>query len=239
MAQYGTTQEHLAMVAVKNRENAMRNPYAHIQKPLTMEDAMASPIVSWPLKLCDCCPSSDGSCAIIITSEDKAKTMAGPPAWIKGVSHVGDTVFVGDRLQKGNVKRLIENLDVAAGKAYAMAGIEDPRNEIDVAEIYNPFTILEIIAYESFGFCKTGEGTKFIEQGIPAMDGELPVSPSGGTLCSNPISATGLYRVADAANQIRGKAGPIQIPDVTNALAHATGGSGQFSAVMILSKNPY
>ena len=238
MEKYGVTRKHLTEVAVKNQENGLLNPYAHIQKPLTMEDAMNEPIVSWPLKLCDCCPSSTGACAIVITSEDKAKTMAGPPAWIKGLSHVGDTLFIGDRLERGNVKRLIENLDVAAKKAYTMAGIKDPRNEIDVAEIYNPFTILEIIAYESFGFCKSGEGTKLTEQGIPAMDGELPVNPSGGTLCSNPISATGLYRVADAANQIRGKAGPIQIPDVTNALAHAAGGSGQFSFVMILSKNP-
>jgi len=239
MEQYGTTLEHLSMIAVKNRANAAKNPYAHLQQPLTMEDAMKSPVLSWPLRLCDCCPSSDGACAIVVASEDKVKTMAGPSAWIRGVSQIADTVFVGDRLQRGNELRLMESLDLAARRAYQIAGIGDPRHEIDVAEIYNPFTIIEIMAYERLGFCKSGEGGKFIEKGIPMMNGGLPVNPSGGTLCSNPISATALYRVADAANQVRGKAGPIQVPDVRNALAHGIGGSGQFNTVIVLGKDPY
>jgi acetyl-CoA C-acetyltransferase len=238
MKEYDLTMDHLSRVAVKNRENAINNPYAHIQKPLTMADAANSPLVSWPLRLCDVCPSSDGSCAIIIASEDKAKKTAGQPAWITGVSQIGDTVFVGDRMRLGDEKRLTENIDLSAQKAYQMAGITDPRHQIDVAEIYAPFTIMEIMIYERFGFCARGQGGRFVEQGITTMSGDLPVTPSGGTLCSNPIAATGLYRVADAANQIRGTAGPIQVLDVKTALAHGQGGSGQFSAVMILQNTP-
>lgn len=238
MHEYKTlTAEHLAMVAVKNRENAIRNPYAHLQKPITFEEAMKSPVLSWPLKLSDCCPSSDGACAVIIASEERAKKMSGQHAWINGVSSIGDTVFVGDRLTQGEA-RVFKNMDLAASRAYKMAGITNPRKEIDVAEIYNPFTVLEIMAYERFGFCDRGEGPKFIEKGISRMDGELPISPSGGTLCSNPIAAAALYRVADAANQVRGKAGPIQVPDVKNAIGHGSGGALQFNAVMILGKDP-
>lgn len=236
MTRYGTTAEQLAMVAVKNRANAMKNPYAHLQKPLTMEDAMNSPILSWPNRYCDVCPSSDGACAIIISSEEKAKKTAKQPAWIKGVSQVADTVFVGDRMGSGDTLRDVEAMEVAARKVYKMAGIENPRREIDVAELYCPFTVLEISSYECFGFCEYGKGGRFIEDGIPALNGELPVNPSGGVLCSNPIAATGLYRVADAANQVMGKAGEIQVPDVTNAVASGVGGSYQFFAAMVLSK---
>ena len=238
MQRYGTTIEQLAMVAVKNRQNAIRNPYAHLQKPLSMKEAMKSPLVSSPLRLCDVCPSSDGSCAIIIASEEKAKKIRRDPAWINGVSQIGETVFMGDRMNKSNDYCDLKPMEIAARNAYKMAGITDPRREIQVAELYAPFTISEIICYENFGFCKRGDGGKFIEEGISTFTGELPVNPSGGVLCANPISASGLYRVADAANQIMGKAGAIQVPKVRNAVASGIGGSYQFHAVMVLGRNP-
>jgi len=238
MQRYGTTIEQMSMVAVKNRQNAAKNPYAHLRKPLTMEEAMKSPILSWPNRLCDVCPSSDGSCAVIIASEEKAKKRARRPAWINGVSQTGETVFMGDRMDKSNDYCDLKPMEIAARNAYRMAGITDPRREIQVAEVYAPFTISEIICYENFGFCKRGDGGKFVEDGVSMLQGELPVNPSGGVLCSNPIAASGLYRVADAAWQIMGKAGAIQVPNVRNAVASGIGGSYQFHAVMVLGNKP-
>ena len=116
-----------------------------------------------------------------------------------------------------------------------MAGITNPRKEIDVAEVYNPFTFQELIFYECFGFCDRGEACKLVEDGTVLRGGELPCDPSGGVLCTNPIGATGLIRVGESALQVTGRAGDRQIAGAKTALAHAMGGSDQFNGIMIIS----
>ena len=153
-------------------------------------------------------------------------------AWIRGVGYAGEEYWMGD-----SDKVVWKSAIVAAKMAYEMAGITDPLNELDVAEIYNPFTYLELIFYECFGFCDFGKAADFTLEGTFSPKGKLPCSPSGGVLCTNPIGATGLIRVAEAALQVTGRAGERQVEGANLALAHAMGGTCQFNGVMILSSH--
>lgn len=219
-----------ATISVKHHESALNNPYAHIRQKITVEDVLGSRIVSYPTRLLDICPSSDGACAIIFTSKERAKKIGEKVAWVKGLSYSGDEHFFGD---SNKVKWLVPIN--AAKESYKMAGIQNPRKELDVAEVYNPFTFQELIWYECFGFCDEGKACDLVEKGVVFRGGELPCDPSGGTLCTNPIGATGLLRVGEAALQVMGKAEERQIPHAKTAFASAMGGESQFVGVMILS----
>lgn len=220
-----------ARISVNHHDNALlNNPYAHIRMKITVEDVLKSRVIAYPVRLLDICPASDGACAVIFASEEKAKRLAKKPAWIKGLGYALDPYFWDD-----TDKVLWESAVVAASTAYEMAGIHNPREEFDVAEVYNPFTFLELIFYECFGFCDKGEACKLVEDGVVLRGGELPCDPSGGVLCSNPIGATGLIRVGEAAVQVTGRAGDGQIPGAKLALAHAMGGSPNANGIMILS----
>jgi len=233
MAKYGTTEEDLARVAVKNRKNALNNPYAHLKLDISIEDALSAPIVVWPLRLLDCCPRSDGSCALIFATEEKVKEFGiDNPAWVKAVGYIADNYYWGDRPWY----HFWDSLAMLARRVYKMAKIHDPLKEIDVAELYEAFTIQEILEYEALGFAKPGEGPKLLKEGITYMDGELPVNPSGGVLSTNPIGASALIRVAEAALQVMGKAGKRQVPDVETALAHGWGGTAQYHGLMVLTR---
>jgi acetyl-CoA C-acetyltransferase len=229
---YGTTEEDLAMVAAKNYANALNNPYAHLQRHLTVEDALRSRMISWPLRLSDCCPSSDGACAIIFASEERTRKLTKTPAWVRGAGQITDNYNVGDRLWFHDW----DSLAMLARRVYRQAKITDPMAEIDVAEPYVAFTVQEIMEYEALGFAEPGRGVELIRKGVTAMDGKLPVCPSGGTLCTNPIGATGLIRVAEAALQVMGKADKRQVPNVKTALAHSWGAAIGFHTMMILDK---
>jgi len=233
MAKYGTTEEQLAMVSVKNHDAATRNPYAHLRFKVTVEDVLNSRLISWPLRLLDCCPRSDGACALIFASEDKVREITDTPAWVKAAGSIADTYWAGDKPDPADW----DSLAMLARRIYRKAKIEDPLRELDVAELYNPFTIQEILEYEALGFCRKGEGGKLVEEGVTDMGGGLPCDPSGGVLCTNPIGATAMIRVAEAALQVMGKAGDRQVPDVETALAHGWGGQFQFHGLMILSRN--
>nr|MDO8062146.1 thiolase family protein [Candidatus Freyrarchaeum guaymaensis] len=233
MAKYGTTEEQLAMVSVKNHDAATRNPYAHLRFKVTVEDVLNSRLISWPLRLLDCCPRSDGACALIFASEDKVREITDTPAWVKAAGSIADTYWAGDKPDPADW----DSLAMLARRIYRKAKIEDPLRELDVAELYNPFTIQEILEYEALGFCRKGEGGKLVEEGVTDMGGDLPCDPSGGVLCTNPIGATAMIRVAEAALQVMGKAGDRQVPDVETALAHGWGGQFQFHGLMILSRN--
>ena len=222
--------EATACISVNHHDSALDNPYAHIRMNITVEDVLKSRIIAYPTRLWDICPSSDGACAVIFASEEKAKRLSTRPAWIRGLCYCGDEHFFGD-----SDKVVWESAIIAAKKAYKMAGIQNPRKEIDVAEIYNPFTYQELIYYECFGFCDKGEACKLVEDGVVLRGGELPCDPSGGVLCTNPIGATGLIRVGEAALQVMGKANERQIPGAKAALAHAMGGADQFNGIIILS----
>jgi len=218
-----------ARVSVDHHHDAFDNPYAHIKVRLTPDDVKNSRVITYPIRLWDVCPNSDGACAMIFASEEKAKKMCKRPAWIKGLGFCGDEYWYGDS-DKVSWACALET----AKQAYDMAGIKNPRKELDVAEIYNPFTFIELLHYECFGFCGPGEACDLTLKGVFSRSGELPCDPSGGVLCTNPIGATALIRVAEAAMQVSGTAGDHQIGGAKLAFAHGLGGVSEFNGIIIL-----
>ena len=230
-SKWGITAEQAAKVTVKNRSNAMNNQNAHLRTKVDLAEVLHSPYVSTPLRRLNLPPYSDGACAIVLASEEKAKKSGRPVAWITGVGWSNDTYFMGDK----DLSRL-PSLGQAAKKAYAMAGIRNPLKEIDVAELYDVTSYHELMEYEALGFCKEGDGGKLIDSGTTSMDGELPVNPSGGMLSSNPYISVGLFRVAEAALQVSNRAEGRQVPGTKTALAHGMSGiCGQSNSVVILT----
>ncbi len=232
MNRYGITEEECAQVSVKNHGNALDNPNAQLGMKITVDDVMNSRKISDPLKLYDISPISDGACCIIIANEDRAKKFTkNPPVWMNGVGFCIDAFQLGDR-DLSECKAL----EKAAAMAYKMAGIKDPRKEIDLAEIYDAYTYQELMWTEGLGLCGKGEGGKLVASGATARDGDIPVNPSGGLLSGHPVISAGLYRIVEAVNQIRGQAGKMQVKDnVKTALAHGVNGlCGQSHCVWIL-----
>jgi acetyl-CoA C-acetyltransferase len=231
MNKYGTTEEQLAMVAVKNHKYGAMNPLAQMQKEITLEDALKSRIVAWPLKLYDCCLISDGAAAVILASEDKAKKITDTPIWIIGLSSATDTGYLAGRTDISTLQAAV----LASKQAYKMAGVE-PKN-VDVAEVHDCFTIAEIVAYEDLGFCKKGEGGKMIEEGQTYIGGKIPVNVDGGLKSKgHPIGATGVAMAAEITKQLRGEAGRRQVPKAEVGLIHNVGAAGQFCYVTILGR---
>jgi len=235
MNQYNISEEKArdaaAVISVYNHENALRNPYAHIKLALTVDDVKNARIITYPVRLYDVCPQSDGACAVIFASEEAAKKIGRKTAWVKGLSFRGQEFYFGE-----NDRSIFTwpSAAEAAREAYKQAGITDPLKELDVAEIYNPFTYQEMIFHESFGFCPPGKAPDYVLKGTFNMDGELPVCPSGGVLCTNPIGATGLIRLAEAVLQVTGKAKERQVEGAKLALSHGMGGVRQFNGIMIV-----
>ncbi len=222
------------LVAVKDRKNALKNPYAHLQLPdISLDTVRASPMLWDPIRYLETCPSSDGACAIVLTDDEGAKRGPRPPAWVRGGAMRSEpTMFSGRNLVDPRASR-----DCAAA-LYAQAGIKDPRREIDVAELYVPFSWFEPMWLESLGFAERGQGWRLTQEGATALDGELPINPSGGVLSSNPIGASGLIRFAEAALQVRGLAGEHQVPNARVAMGHAYGGGSQYFAMWIVGSEP-
>jgi acetyl-CoA C-acetyltransferase len=232
MSRYGITEAQAAKVVAKNRSNALNNPLAHLQKGVTVDEVLKSKLLSWPLKELDLPPHSDGACALVLANEEWAKKARGGCVWIKGIGWNNDTYYIGDK-ELGELPSLAQ----AAKGAYQMAGIDNPLEQIDVAEVHDATSFHELMAYEALGFCKPGEGGRFIDDGMPAMSGKLPVNPSGGVLSSHPYTAVGLIRVAEAALQVMGRAQGHQVSGVKTALAHGMSGMcGQVNCVLVLSK---
>jgi acetyl-CoA C-acetyltransferase len=218
-------------VAVKDRLNALRNPYAHLRLADISERQVAESPMLWdPIRYLECCPSSDGACAMVLASEDALGAPAAAPAWVRATAMRSEpTMFAGR-----------DEVDPRAGREcaaalYRQAGIADPRSEIDVAEVYVPFSWFEPMWMENLGFAPAGEGWRMTLDGATAMDGDLPVNPSGGVLSSNPIGASGMLRFAEAAMQVRGQAGEHQVEGARTALGHAYGGGSQFFAMWVVS----
>ncbi len=229
MAQYGTTEEQLAMVSVKNHYYGSLNPLAHMQKEITLEKAVNSFVVADPLKLFDCSLITDGAAAIILASEEKAKAMSKKPVWIAGLGCATDSLGLGERK---NIPTL-EATVVAADQAYKMAGVAP--EDIDMAVVHDCFTIAEICAYEDLGFCKKGEGGKMIEEKQTYIDGKIPVNVDGGLKSKgHPVGATGVSMAVEITKQIRGESGEgRQVKGAEICLSHNVGGSGQVVAVHI------
>ncbi|GAA1583538.1 thiolase domain-containing protein [Actinomadura kijaniata] len=218
------------LVAVKDRRNALKNPYAHLRIPgITREMVESTPMLWEPIRYLETCPSSDGACAMVLASEDAAREAPHPPAWVHGTAMRSEPIFFAGR----------DTVDPQGGRdcaadVYRQAGISDPRREIDVAEVYVPFSWYEPMWLENLGFCGEGEGWKLTESGATALDGDIPWNASGGVLSSNPIGASGMIRFAEAALQVRGLAGEHQVDGARRALGHAYGGGAQFFAMWIV-----
>ncbi|HZS41214.1 MAG TPA: thiolase domain-containing protein [Polyangia bacterium] len=226
----GAPDEVGMMVAVKDRKNALKNPYAHLQLPdISLDTVRASPMLWDPIRYLETCPSSDGACAVVIGDEAGARRAPRKPAWIWGGAMRSEpTMFAGRNLVDPRAGR------DCAKDLYSQAGITDPRREIDVAELYVPFSWFEPMWLENLGFAERDQGWRLTADGVTALDGDLPVNPSGGVLSSNPIGASGLLRFAEAALQVRGLAGEHQVDGARVAMGHAYGGGSQYYAMWIV-----
>lgn len=237
---YGTTEHQMARVSVKDHANAMKNPYAHIRREVTIDEVLESRYLAWPIKLLDACPQSAGACAVVLSSERAVDASVHSPAWISGLGMAGDTYFVGDRIGPKVVYDYGDGgaLELSARRAYEMAGISDPPSEIDVVETYASFTPVELHNVEALGLCKHGEAGALFEEGFFDLDGDIPVNPSGGVVCTNPISVTAMVRFAEGVLQIQGEAGERQVAGAETVVTTGSGGSHQFFPVTVLTKEP-
>ena len=219
-------------VATKDRLHALKNPLAHLQIPdISIEMVAESPMLWDPIRFLESCPSSDGACAMVIAHEDVVDSSSKPPAWIKGGAMRSEPTMYCGR----------EEVNPQAGRdciadVLGQAGITNPRKEIDVAEVYVPFSWYEPMWLENLGFAEEGQGWRMTMDGATSRDegGDMPWNPSGGVLSSNPIGASGMIRFAEAARQVRGDAENHQIDGAKTALGHAYGGGAQFFAMWVV-----
>jgi acetyl-CoA C-acetyltransferase len=230
MRRSGAPEDTGIRVALKDRLNALNNPYAHLKFPgITYEQIAESPMLWDPIRFLETCPSSDGACAMVLASDAAAKSSPRPPAWVWATAMRSEpTMFSGRDQVNPKAGR-----DCAA-ELYRKAGIQSPRKELDVAEIYVPFSWFEPMWMENLGFAPENEGWKMTVEGATAPTGDMPINPSGGVLSSNPIGASGMLRFAEAAMQVRAQAGEHQIEGAEKALGHAYGGGSQYYAMWIV-----
>ena len=231
MHDYGTTEEQLAAVAVKNHDNAYKNKYAQFHKKLSIEEVLKSKVVSDPLKLLDCSPISDGAAAVVLAPLEKAKRYNDTPIKILASAQASDTLRLAERDSLTGIKAT----SIAAEKAYRTAGITP--KDVDVAEVHDCFTVAEIMAMEDLGFYKKGEAGKAVLDGETALNGKLSINTSGGLKgCGHPVGATGVKQAVEAVWQLRGDAGDRQVNGAEIALTHNVGGSGATSVVHIYKR---
>jgi len=232
MSKYGVLEEQFALVPVKNHGNAKRNPLAMLPMDITVEDVMNSPVLATPLKKLDCSPVTDGACALVLAADREAKKLTTPAkrVWLKGVGHCTDAYRLGDR-DLADTRALKK----AANKAYEMAGVGPA--DIDLAEVYDAFSYMELMWLEGLGFCDDGMAAGDMERGLFDFDGKMPVNASGGRLSANPVQVAGLASVAECVLQLRGEAGDRQVEGAGTALAHGINGMcGQSHCVWVLGK---
>jgi len=231
MREYHVTAEDFAMVAAKNHKAAASNPYAHIRKGYTTAEVLSSPMVAWPLHLYEICPVSSGAVAMIFASEGAAKELCSTPVWVKAMNSIADTFLSGYKVYKD-----FEKLKILSKRIYAEVGIKNPRGDLDVVEIFNPFGPFELLAYEALGLCEEGQAVKLLREGATQLDGDIPCNPSGGVLCTNSGISASVTRHAEVALQLMGKAEGRQVKSPEVGLAHSWGGNdGQFHTVAIFS----
>jgi acetyl-CoA C-acetyltransferase len=233
MAEYGTTEEHLALVGVKNHTHAARNPTAHFQKGATLDQVLCSRMIATPLRLFMCSPITDGAAAVVLASAERARAITDTPVWIRGTAQALDgfqlTSLPEDYAHWPALQR-------AADAAYRAAGI-GPR-DVDVAEVHDCFSIAELIACEELGFCKKGEAGPFVAAGRSDYGGDVVVNPRGGLIgCGHPLGATGVAQAAEIFVQLRGEAGARQVPSAALGLTHNNSGMGEH-VVMIYGRDP-
>jgi len=230
MAKYGTTEEQMALVTVKNRKYGMKNPNAMFQKPISAEEVLKSRPVSAPLKLFDCCPNADGAACLIIANAEKSRKLTDRPVWVAGLGLASSPMSLAGR--KGPLTSF-EVTKNAAKAAYNMARVGP--NDVDVAEVHDSFSITEILNYEDLGFAKPGGGTRLLEKEETELGGKIPVNTDGGLISKgHPVGATGASQLFALTKQLRGEAGSTQVEGAKIGLAQNIGGIGMYAAVTIL-----
>ena len=237
-SEYGLSPEEgkqtLAKIAVKNHANGALSPKAHFHNEITLEQVMKAATIAAPLGLFDCCGNSDGAAAAIITRADMARNFRDDPIYIKGMGVAMDSILPHYRPNFGWTS--FDALKKSSGKAYELAGIKDPRKEIDLAEVHDCFTITEMLVYEDFGFSPRGKAKEDIDAGFFERTGGLPVNVDGGLKCfGHPVGASGIRMTYEIYKQLQYKVDNPnrQIADVHRGLSHTFGGPPQISAVLI------
>ncbi len=233
---YGMTEEDMAAVVVKNRAHAARTANAHLRKPTTIDEVLSSRYICWPIKLFDCCPQSSGGGAMVLASERFIRDRNLEAVWITGVGHCSETYYIGDRMGKRFTADHADAYALAGSfrRAYRMAGITDPQKQVHVAELYAPFSNTEFHAIEAAQLAGLGESPGQLRKGRFSLGGEIPVNPSGGTLCTNAIAVTAMIRVAEVALQVWGRAGDHQVKGARLGIASGNGGDHQFFGTMVV-----
>lgn len=229
MAQYGTTPEQLAAIAVAERKNAAKNPLAVMRDPLAVEDVVGSRMIADPLHLLDCCLRTDGGGAVVLTTAERARSLRKPPVWVIG------SASAESHLSMAQMEDMTVSPAARSGPAaFAEAGVT--HEDVDVLELYDAFTIMVLMTLEALGFCAPGEGGPFVADGKLAYDGALPANTDGGGLSSNHPGMRGIFLLIEAARQLRGEA-TAQIPDARIAVCNATGGFMSHCATVVLAKD--
>lgn len=229
--EFGTTKEHLAKVAIKNHYYGSLNPKAMFRKEITIEKAFESPKVAHPFNVYDCCANADGAACVILTNEENAKKFNDTPIWLDGMGCATASMSV---LRRPNLI-CIPSAITSSKEAYKQANLTP--SDIDVADVHDCFTIAEILAYEDLGFCKKGDGGKFIEEKQSYIGGKNPVNVDGGLKAKgHPVGATGVSMTTEIVTQLRGEAGKRQVNGAEIGLTHNVGGIGQYCFVQILRR---
>jgi len=227
---YGEREEDFARIAVKNRNNALKNPKGQWKRRITVEDVLESRLIAYPLKVLDCSLISDGAAVLILSSVERAKEITDDPVIVEGIGIGTDTMRLGDRAEITNFPAC----RVAARRAYRMAGIDDPVRDLDCAEIYDSFDTVELQTYEDLGFVKKGKGVEFIEE--TEIGGRLPVNMSGGLEgMGHPIGASPIAEIAEIFWQLRGES-CNQVDGAERGLVHSHGGAGTAVVVSVLGR---
>lgn len=229
MHEYGTTKEQMAEVAVATRQWAALNPKAMMREPITIADVLGSRLVAWPFNLLDCCLVTDGGGAIIVTSAERARSLPKKPVYVLGTGECSSHTMVS---QMPNYNRW--DAAVASGeRAFKMSGVK--HSEIHVAEFYDAFTIVPILAAEALGFCKPGEGGPFMAGQRTAPGGAFPMNTNGGGLSYTHTGMYGIFILIELVRQLRGECGPRQVANATTGICHGTGGTWSAAATLIAS----
>src|SRR4051794_37166891 len=228
MHDYGTTSEQLAEIAVTMRDHASVNPLAQYRDRITVDDVLSSRPIADPLHMLDCCVISDGGGACVVTTQERARDLAKPPVHVLGAAHATTHAM--------NISAMPDLTVSAAAQsgplAFERAGITP--GAVDVLQVYDSFTITVLLSLEDLGFCAKGEGGSFVEGGRLRHDGPLPTNTDGGGLSACHPGMRGMFLIVEAVRQLRGEAGPTQVPDARIAVAHGTGGMLSTGATLVL-----
>ncbi len=230
---YGLSPKDGARIVFRDRKNALNNPYAHVRKEVTITKVMSSPMLADPIKHLDMCPRTDGACAVIFADEYEVPKLTNSPAWVLSTAVRHNYTYVSDVDFDG-----LQSMKEASKEIYTKLDIKEPLKEFDVIEMYLPYSYAGLSWIESLGLCKPGQAPQLAWDGVTDMDGELPINPSGGPICCNPIGATALIRVAEASLQVQAKAEARQVDGVNMALATGFGGCMWTDLIVLGTQKP-